>query len=90
MSSCSNIVSWERGVGRRPQCTPECRRALNTMAGSNYQRTACCDCQGDGMTARERVQCQAWHRNIQDICNFNPYHYCDVSKIITICVIIYA
>ena len=82
---CSNILLWDRGVGPRPQCTPGCRQALNHMAGSNYHRTACCDCQGDDMTARESVQCQAWHRNLQDICNFRPDRYCDVSKLTTMC-----
>jgi len=80
ISSCSNILLWDRGAGQRPQCTPGCRRALNTMAGSNYQRMSCCDCQGDDMTDRERMQCQVRHRNIQDICNFSPDHYCDVSN----------
>ena len=80
MSSCSNILSWERGVGSRPQCTPECRQALNRVGGSRYKRTTCCDCHGDDMTASEGEQCQARHRNLQEICNFRSDRYCDVSK----------
>ena len=70
MSSCSDIIMWERDGGRqRPQCTDRCRQAVMAMAGSRYGRTQqCCDCEHDDMTATERRRCQQHRRNMQDIC----------------------
>jgi len=66
MSSCSNVIMWERDNGRRPQCSNECMRALMAMAGSGYHNTLqCCDCNHDDMTAMERRQCQQTHGNLE-------------------------
>ena len=69
MSSCSDVIMWERDGGRRPQCSNQCRRAIMAMEGSRYSRTQmCCDCEHDDMSPIERRRCRQHRRNFEEIC----------------------
>ena len=81
MSSCADVIMWERNDNRRPQCTNECREAMTAMEGSRYGRMQrCCDCEHNDMSPMERRLCQQHHRNFEDICGMrrdvSTYYEC--------------